>query len=191
MARLILASTSPYRRQLLARLGLPFETLSPVVDESARPDEPPAALARRLARAKAESCAESGAIVIGSDQVASLDGRILRKPETSDRAVEQLLACQERTVDFYTAVTLIGRRSWLATVDHTRVTFRLLDETAIRNYVRAENPVDCAGGFKAEGLGIALFERIESSDPTALMGLPLIWLSAALRELGLDALKDA
>jgi septum formation protein len=188
--RLILASTSPHRRKLLARLGLPFDVVRPRVDESARPGEPPGELAARLASLKSASTHIPDAIVIGSDQVAALDGRVLRKPGTTDRAVEQLMLCQGRVVEFHTAVTLVYRRSGarLSETDLTRVHFRKLEQSAIERYVAAEQPLDCAGGFKAEGLGIALFESIESNDPTGLIGLPLIWLSGALRSLGLDPL---
>jgi septum formation protein len=188
--RLILASTSPYRRALLERLGLPFEALAPAVDETAGPRELPAELAARLAAAKAESVSAGQAIVIGSDQTAALGRTLLGKPGTHEAALEQLRACQGRAVVFHTAVVVVdgatGRR--LHTVDRTRVHFARLGEGELARYLRAEQPYDCAGGFKAEGLGIALFERIESSDPTALVGLPLIWLSRTLRTLGLDPL---
>jgi septum formation protein len=193
MARLILASTSPYRQELLARLRLPFEALPPGVDETAAPDEAPAALAARLALAKARSLAVPGALVLGSDQVASLGGRVLRKPGSHSVAREQLLACQGQTVDFHTAAAIVetsASRVW-QTVDHTRVRFATLDTRSLDAYLHAERPYDCAGGFKSEGLGIALFERIESQDPTALIGLPLIWVAATLRGAGLDPLTDA
>ena len=188
--RLILASTSRYRRELLARLGLPFETRSPDTSEHAIPHEAPAAMAARLALAKARSIEPPGAIVIGSDQVASLDGVLLRKPGGHAAAVQQLTACQGRTVVFDTAVAVIDTRSGktLEHVDRTEVRFASLDTEALDRYVQREQPLDCAGSFKSEGLGVALFERIDSSDPTALIGLPLIWLAHALRELGADPL---
>ncbi|HEY8521210.1 MAG TPA: Maf family nucleotide pyrophosphatase [Gammaproteobacteria bacterium] len=190
MRRLLLASTSPYRRELLARLGLPFETLAPRADETPRSGEPPRELALRLARAKAESALPTDAVVIGSDQVPSLDGRPLAKPGSHAAALEQLLACQGKTVAFYTAVVVIdaadGRR-W-ETVDRTDVAFRTLGRDDLDRYLAAERPYDCAGGFKAEGLGVVLFERIVSEDPTALIGLPLIALARMLREAGLDPL---
>jgi septum formation protein len=190
MPPIVLASTSPYRRELLARLGLPFGMRSPEVVEDAREGEAPKAMAARLARAKAESIEEPGAIVIGSDQVASLDGRILRKPGSAEAAVAQLRAAQGRTVLFHTAVAVIARDSGatLEHVDRTEVRFRRLDDRAIEAYVRIEKPLDCAGSFKSEGLGVALFEQISSDDPTALIGLPLIFVAHALRTLGADPL---
>jgi septum formation protein len=190
MPRLILASTSRYRRELLSRLGLPFDVESPGVPEEARPGEAPAAMAARLALAKARSIVVPGTVVIGSDQVASLDGELLRKPGVPTVAVAQLEACQGRTVLFHTAVAVIASDSG-ATAEHvdvTEVRFRRLDAAALTEYVRREQPLDCAGSFKSEGLGVALFERISSNDPTALIGLPLIWLAGALRELGVDPL---
>jgi septum formation protein len=188
--RLVLASTSAHRRKLLARLGLPFDVVRPDVDESAQPGEPPSRLAARLACLKAGCATIPDAIIIGSDQVAALDGRVLRKPGTAERAVEQLMLCQGRIVEFHTAVTIVRQRDGtrLSGMDLTRVHFRKLDQRAIEHYVVFERPLDCAGGFKAEGRGIVLFERIESNDPTGLIGLPLIWLSGALRSLGLDPL---
>ncbi|HEX6998493.1 MAG TPA: Maf family nucleotide pyrophosphatase [Gammaproteobacteria bacterium] len=192
MRRLVLASTSPYRGALLARLGLPFDTVAPRADETPGPAEPPRELARRLAAAKAQSVLPADAVVIGSDQVPSLDGRPLGKPGTHAAALEQLLACQGRTVAFYTAVVVIdgadGRR-W-ETVDRTEVAFRRLGRADLDRYLAAERPYDCAGGFKAEGLGVVLFERIVSEDPTALIGLPLIALARMLREAGLDPLAS-
>jgi septum formation protein len=187
---LILASTSRYRRELLSRLGLPFEARAPNSPELAIGGELPAQMAARLALAKARSIDAPGALVIGSDQVASLDGRLLRKPGSHSVAVEQLTACQGRTVVFDTAVALIDERNGtvLEHVDRTEVRFASLETPALDRYVRREQPLDCAGSFKAEGLGVALFERIDSSDPTALIGLPLIWLARALRELGVDPL---
>lgn len=193
MTRLVLASTSPYRKALLARLGLPFTTVAPNVEESVRADETPTGLAARLALAKARAVAQPGALVLGSDQVAALEGGILRKPGTHAAALEQLLACQSRAVEFHTAVAVVDvsrERVW-QTLDRTVVHFARLPAAALDRYLRLEQPYDCAGGFKAEGLGIALFERIESADPTALVGLPLIWVAATLRAAGLDPLAPS
>lgn len=190
MKTLILASTSRYRKALLERLGLPFLSEAPGIDEAEQPGETPRVLAARLAREKAASVVATDAIVIGSDQSASLDGRPLRKPGSHAVALEQLGACQGRIVAFHTAVTVrdtASNRSW-QTIDETRVRFRRLDAAALDRYLKLEQPYDCAGGFKVEGLGIALFEAVESSDPTALMGLPLIWLAETLRQAGLDPL---
>jgi len=190
MKTLILASTSRYRRQLLERLGLPFQALAPGVDETELEAESPLDLAVRLAREKAASVTQSNAVVIGSDQVASLDGRLLRKPGGHDAALAQLLACQGREVRFHTAVTVIdtaAQRTW-HTVDETRVRFGQLPAASLDRYLRKEQPYDCAGGFKVEGLGIALFESVETMDPTALVGLPLIWVAHTLRSAGLDPL---
>ena len=188
MSRLILASTSIYRRELLARLRLPFDIVRPEVDESPRAGESPAALAERLAIAKAGAIAqrERNAIVIGSDQVAELDGSPLGKPGDRDGAVAQLGAMSGREVQFRTAVCV--RRNDEApriSVDTTTVRFRQLALAEIERYVDAEQPYDCAGSFKSEGFGIALFEAIESNDPTALIGLPLIATARLLREAGL------
>jgi septum formation protein len=192
LPRLILASTSRYRRELLQRLRMPFEVVSPDVDESPRPGEAPGALAARLALAKAEAVAarQSDAVVIGSDQVAELDGETIGKPHTHDRAVAQLRAMSGRRVVFHTAVAVVRRergfaRSVLAPVV---VTFRVLTDAEIDHYLRAEQPYDCAGSAKCETLGIALLAAIDSDDPTALVGLPLIRTCGLLREAGLDPL---
>jgi septum formation protein len=191
MPQIILASTSRYRRELLQRLGLPFTTQAPDAAEVAVDGESPAAMAARLAQAKARSIRERGALVIGSDQVASLEGKLLRKPGTEPVAVAQLRACQGKTVLFHTAVAVIATDSGetLEHVDRTEVLFRRLDVAALEQYVRLERPLDCAGSFKAEGLGVVLFEQISSQDPTALIGLPLIFVAAALRKLGADPLR--
>jgi septum formation protein len=193
MSQIILASTSPYRRELLSRLRLPFTTRSPEVREDALEGEAPEAMAARLALAKARSIAVPAAIVIGSDQVASLDGRLLRKPGTVDAAIDQLRAAQGRAVLFHTAVAVVAADSGeiLQHVDRTEVRFRRLDSAALEQYVRLESPLDCAGSFKSEGLGVALFERISSEDPTALVGLPLIFVADALRRLGADPLHPS
>jgi septum formation protein len=184
----VLASTSRYRRELLARLVAGFEVVAPDVDESPQPGESPAALAARLAEAKARAVAAGrpGAVVIGSDQVAELHGRPVGKPGTAERARTQLAASAGRTLVFHTAVCLVDTRSGAAdaAIDRTEVVFRPLTADEIARYVEIENPIDAAGSFKAEGAGIALFERIESTDPTALIGLPLIALSRLLRAAG-------
>lgn len=187
---LVLASTSRYRGELLSRLRLPFRAVAPLVDETALPGETPRALALRLARAKAEAVAarHPQALVIGSDQVAELDGRALGKPGTLAAAEAQLGASSGRCVQFHTAVCVVdtreGRSGAATAVDLTRVVFRPLENDAIRRYLEIEQPFDCAGSFKCEGLGITLFERIENEDPTALVGLPLIALSRLLRAAG-------
>lgn len=185
-SRLILASTSIYRRELLARLRLPFETARPETDESPSPGEPPDELARRLAIAKARAIAERepDAWVIGSDQVAELDGRCLGKPGNREGAIAQLTAMSGRTVAFRTGLGLCCGERLLTALDTTTVRFRMLRADEIARYVDAEQPLDCAGSFKCEGLGISLFESIESRDPTALVGLPLIETARLLREAG-------
>lgn len=185
---LILASTSRYRRELLSRLGLPFEVERPEVDETPHPGEPPDALAARLAEAKALAVAarHPDAWVIGSDQVAELDGRALGKPGDHACAASQLRASAGRTLHFHTAVCLHRARDGANHVhfDTTAVRFRALDDAEIERYLQAEQPYDCAGSFKSEGLGISLFDAIESRDPTALVGLPLIAVAAMLRRAG-------
>jgi septum formation protein len=185
---LVLGSTSPYRRALLARLGIAFDTARPEVDETPAPGEAPASLAIRLADAKARDVAQRHpeAWVIGADQVAELGGSTLGKPGSFERAADQLAAASGQRVAFHTAVCLhrhADRRA-IAFQDRTVVHFRTLDNAEIERYLHAEQPYDCAGSFKAEGLGITLFESIDSRDPTALVGLPLIALSAALRQAG-------
>lgn len=188
MPSLILASTSPYRRALLARFALPFEVARPEVDETPGPGESPETLATRLAQAKAEDVlarAGGDAWTIGSDQVATFDGKPLGKPGTVDAAIAQLAAMSGREVRFLTALCLAGpagRR--LQALDITTVRFRTLGRDEIERYVAREQPLDCAGSFKSEGLGIALFESIENRDPTALIGLPLIATARLLREAG-------
>ncbi len=190
--RLILASTSVYRRELLARLRLPFDVLSPGVDETPLAGESAAALALRLALAKANAAAASAgdAVVIGSDQVAELDGCAIGKPGSHVRATEQLQQMSGQRVVFHTAVAVVRRdrgfeRALLAPVT---VVFRRLGADEIERYLRLDTPYDCAGSAKSEALGVALLERIDSDDPTALVGLPLIRACALLREAGLDPL---
>jgi septum formation protein len=191
---LILASTSRYRRELLARLGLAFSSTPPGVDEAPQLGERPQALVARLARAKAAAVAsrQPDAWVIGSDQtaVSSAAGTesTLGKPGTEMRCMEQLRSCSGRTIVFLTAVAVMRQQdnALFEFIDSTRVTFRTLDAATIERYVAKERPLDCAGGFKSEGLGITLCESIDSADPTALIGLPLIRLSAALRSAGFE-----
>ena len=185
--RLILASTSRYRRELLARLQRPFECVAPGVDEAALPGESPSALAVRLARLKAEAVAalHPEALVVGSDQVAVRGDEVLGKPGTVERCIAQLRASSGREVEFLTAVHLVRGTTAESHVDRTRVRFRALTDAEIVRYVEVEQPLDCAGGFKAEALGISLFEAIDSVDPTGLTGLPLAWLSGALRRAGI------
>ena len=189
---LILGSTSRYRRDLLARLRIPFDVVSPDVDETALPDEPPAALACRLAMAKAQAVALKfpGAVVIGSDQVADLDGVAIGKPGTHERAVEQLRHMRGRSVVFQTAVAVVRTDTGFAGSALVPVTvrFRDLSDSQIEHYLLAEQPYDCAGSAKSEALGIALLDAIDSSDPTALVGLPLIQTCALLRQAGIDPL---
>jgi septum formation protein len=187
MHRLILASTSPYRRALLARLRLPFDAVAPAVDETPYAGEAPVALARRLADMKAHVVASGNpeAWTIGSDQVVDHNGTTLGKPGSRERAIAQLTAMSGERVDFHTALVLTRAGGpTLEAVDTTRVRFRTLSDDEIARYVDAETPFDCAGSFKSEGLGIALFDAVESQDPTALIGLPLIATARLLREVG-------
>jgi septum formation protein len=190
--RLILASSSPYRRELLARLHLPFDTMAPDLDEAPLPGEQPEATALRLAREKASAVAARapGSIVIGSDQVATLDGEQIGKPGDHARALAQLQKMRGRRVVFHTALCVWDSRACALTGPaqlenvQTVVTFRNLADAELDAYLRIEQPYDCAGSAKNEGLGIALLERIDSSDPTALTGLPMIALTGMLRKAG-------
>lgn len=192
--RLILGSTSPYRRALLARLGLPFDTCAPDLDESAHEAETALDLAQRLAREKAErvsrQLARADTIIVAADQSAALDTTALSKPGNYAAALAQLESCQGRSVRFYTATTVLDCSSGAMwhDVDTTEVRFRNRSAAQLGRYLEQEQPYDCAGGFKVEGLGITLFEAVETRDPTALIGLPLIWLTGVLEELGLDPL---
>ena len=189
---LILASTSRYRRELLQRLRLPFEVHSPDVDETPLPGETPEALARRLALSKANTVAARfpDAVVIGSDQVADLNGEPLGKPGDHARATAQLRRMRGQTLVFHTAVAVVCTVSGFVQHDiaPVRVVFRDLDDAAIESYLLAETPYDCAGSAKSEGLGIALLDTIDSDDPTALIGLPLIRTSRMLRAAGVGLL---
>jgi septum formation protein len=191
MHDLVLGSTSPYRRELLARLRVPFDVLAPDVDEEAlqRSGAEPSSIALRLAVAKAASVAakRSDAFVIGSDQVVDLDSEILGKPGDEGRAREQLARLQGRTHRLVTAIALRAPDGTIRThVDVHRMTLRALGATEIERYVAAERPLDCCGAYKIESLGIALFERIEGDDFTAIPGLPLIALGRLLRESGFE-----
>ena len=194
MTELILASSSPYRAQLLAKLGLPFSTQRPDIDESPEGQEAPDALVARLAEEKARAVASDheSALIIGSDQVAVCEGEILGKPGTEARACEQLSRLSGNAVLFLTGLCLLDvarDRAQTAVVD-TVVHFRNLTAKEISNYVLREQPLDCAGAFKSEALGIALFDAIDTTDPNALIGLPLIQLCRMLRAAGLDVLSD-
>jgi len=185
--RLILASTSRYRREMLSRFGLPFDAVAPGVDETPLDGEAPLDLVRRLASAKAAALARAypDACVIGSDQLAEFDGRVLGKPGTPERAVEQLASMSGRHVTFLTALCVMrGEHEVGIAVDRTSVRFRALSQAEIERYVEAEQPLDCAGSFKSEGRGITLFDAIETVDPTALIGLPLIATARLLRDAG-------
>ena len=186
---LVLGSTSVYRRELLQRLHLPFTVAAPAVDETPLPSEPPAQLAQRLALAKAHAVAtlHPEAVVIGSDQVADLAGQPLGKPGDHARATAQLQRMRGHTVVFHTAVAVVCHASGFVQTDlaPVRVRFRELSDAEIERYLRAEQPYDCAGSAKSEGLGISLLEAIDSDDPTALIGLPLIRTCRLLRAAGL------
>ena len=188
--RLVLASGSRYRKELLARLGLAFEVAVPNVDESPQPREAPADTALRLSVLKARALKHPDALVIGSDQVASSAGKRYGKPGTHENAVQQLRELSGQTVQFDTAVALLDSKSGnvQTRIVPCRVTFRTLDAQLIERYLEREKPYDCAGAAKAEGLGIALISRIETEDPTSLIGLPLIALSQMLARAGLPPL---
>lgn len=187
--QLILASTSRYRKALLEKLALPFECAAPEVDESPLPGEPAEVLVARLALAKASAIADrfDQGLIIGSDQVCVCDGQILGKPGTVEKAVAQLMAAQGRSVTFHTGLCVLDAASGRAEqlVEPFTVHFRTLDEAALRRYVEAELPLDCAGSFKCEGMGIVLFKGLEGRDPNALIGLPLIGLIELLARHGL------
>jgi septum formation protein len=185
---IILASSSPYRRGLLDRFLAEFEAVSPDVDETNRDGLPPAELARHLARAKAEAVSANArdALIIGADQLAVLDGTVLGKPGSHQKAVEQLLAASGKAVRFLTAVCILdpGTRKRYEHLDETVVQFREFDRRLAEAYLRLDEPYDCAGSFKLEGAGFVLFESVKTDDPTALIGLPMIWISDRLLDLG-------
>lgn len=189
---LILASTSPFRRELLARLGLPFDVANPQTDETALPGETPEQIAMRLSEAKARAVVEThpDALIIGSDQVATVDGKIYGKPGTHERAVEQLRALSGKTVNFFTGLCLLNARTGEVQVRGvpTLVTFRQLSDQEIENYLSREPAYNCAGSAKSEGLGIALLSSMRGDDPNALVGLPLIALCDMLRTQGVAVL---
>lgn len=186
--RLVLGSTSAYRRQLLERLGLPFTVAAPNVDEAPLPGESPIDLVHRLARSKAEAVASRhrASLIIGSDQLAVSGREVLGKPGSGERAVAQLKSLSGQRVTFHTAVHLVNSDTGAneGHIDVTTVHFRQLTDDEIQRYVARDKPYDCAGGFKVEALGVTLFTRVESQDPTGLIGLPLIWLAGALRRYG-------
>ena len=191
--KIILASTSPYRKAILSKLELPFDVTSPDCDETPLKGEKPQDLVLRLAQGKAESCQllpAQPALVIGSDQVCVIDGQILGKPHTRKNAIKQLTAASGKTVTFYTGLALFNSATGKSDLqlDTFIVHFRKLTNKQITNYVEKELPLDCAGSFKSEGLGIALFERLEGKDPNALVGLPLITLVEMLEKQGIDVL---
>ncbi len=190
---LILGSTSPYRRELLQRLQIPFDVAAPDVDETPQAGEAPAQLARRLALAKARAVAATfpDAVVIGSDQVADLNGQPLGKPGTHARAVAQLRQMRGQTVVFQTAVAVVCLQSGFEQTDlaAVKVQFRLLSDEEIENYLQAERPYDCAGSAKSEGLGITLLASIDNDDPTALVGLPLIRTCRMIQAAGIELLS--
>ena len=178
--KIVLASTSPFRRELLTRLGLPFEIADPAVDEASKPGEMPEATALRLSEEKARAVASRfpDSLIIGSDQVACLDGQIFGKPGNHENAVRQLQTMRGRSVNFFTGLCLLNARTGVAHIRGvpTLVTFRDLSDAEIENYLRKEQPYNCAGSAKSEGLGIAVIARMEGEDPNALIGLPLIAL---------------
>ena len=184
---LVLASTSPFRKELLQRLAIPFETAAPDVDESPRADETPAALVRRLSGAKARAIGKlRQGLIIGSDQVATTGNDILGKPGTHPRAIEQLRYLSGRLVTFHTGLCLLNSVTDEVQLDVIpyKVQFRQLEEGQIERYLQADQPYNCAGSFKSEGLGITLFERMDGDDPSALIGLPLIRLTSMLAAAG-------
>ncbi len=192
MTALILASGSAHRKRLLQRLGLEFHCVTPAIDETPHPGETGKELVLRLSREKARAVAarHPGALVIASDQVGSNDGRILGKPGTVERACEQLLSISSREVQFLTGLCVLGTASGreLTSVESCTVHLRRLDVAAVRDYVQREQPLDCAGSFKIEGLGIALFESVRLDDPTVLEGLPLIRVVDFLDRMGMPVL---
>lgn len=190
--QIILASTSPFRKAILENLGIAFSTQSPNIDETPRPQETPQALVERLARAKAQAVqAPNEAFVIGSDQVATIDGDILGKPHTIDNAIAQLQRFSGRRVDFYTGLCLRQDERLHSLVEPFSVQFRPLTLEEIRFYVERERPLNSAGSFKSEGLGILLFSQLIGRDPNALIGLPLIALRELFTQHGLNLLTDA
>lgn len=191
---IVLGSTSPYRRELLLKIGLEFSTASPNIDESPEENEQPQHLVKRLSRLKAEAVAESypNALIIGSDQVATVHGKIVGKPGDHSKAVEQLLLASGNRVTFYTGLCLLNSTTAESQIccEPFHVHFRPLDKEEIETYVTREKPYHCAGSFKSEGLGITLFSKLEGDDPNSLIGLPLIRLLEMLRHEGINPLKN-
>lgn len=192
--RLILASTSPYRAEILQKLALPFTQVSPDYDESPQPNETPEALVARLACGKAQSCQlpKGNHLVIGSDQVCVIDGTIIGKPHTEAKAIQQLTQQSGQCITFYTGIALHNTltNNTRVKVEPFLVHFKHLTPEQIRNYVKIEQPLNCAGSFKSEGLGIALFSALEGKDPNTLIGLPIIELINMLNDEGVDVLSD-
>lgn len=193
-SKILLASSSVYRRQLLGKLGFNFTWESPDIDESSVPDEPPATLVQRLAQAKARHLANryTDCLIIGSDQVATIDNQILGKPHTHENAFAQLASFRNREVVFMTGLCLFNsstKRSQ-SSIESYKVRFRNLTDSQIENYLRREQPYDCAGSFKSEGLGVCLFEQLEGEDFNTLIGLPLIALTRMLANEGMDPLDQ-
>lgn len=192
MTQIVLASSSKYRKQLLDKIEVSFTSASPEVDETAKPDETPQALVERLALAKARSLSKShpNHLIIGSDQVADLNGSILTKPGNHKAALQQLSSCQGQKVTFHTGLCLLNSKTGKYQLSDitTDVIFRELSTAQLDNYLRREQPYDCAGSFKCEGLGITLFSKIRSTDPDALIGLPLIELTSMLINEGVNPL---
>lgn len=193
MQQLVLASSSPFRAELLAKLHLPFVTASPAIDESVHQHEAADALVLRLAQQKARAVASDfdNALIIGSDQVAVINGQILGKPKTHENAVKQLRAASSNSVTFLTGLALLNSRSgsMQSIVEPFTVHFRQLSDAQIEHYLRVEQPYQCAGSFKSEGFGISLFSRLEGNDPNTLIGLPLIQLIQMLDNEGVDVLQ--
>ncbi|MEN8177630.1 MAG: nucleoside triphosphate pyrophosphatase [Pseudomonadota bacterium] len=191
--QIVLASTSPFRRELLQKLGIDFSTEAPEVDESPKPDEHSENLVRRLAQLKAKAVANRypDALIIGSDQVAAISGKILGKPGDHQRAIEQLTLASGKKVTFYTGLSLLNSSTGNLQVccEPFSVHFRELDSEEIENYLSRERPYNCAGSFKSEGLGITLFRKMEGDDPNSLIGLPLIRLIDMLKNEGINPLK--
>ncbi len=193
MQRLVLGSTSPFRKQLLEKLNLPFDCAKPNIDETPKTDESALELVQRLAVEKAQAVASEfpDALIIGSDQVALCDGDILGKPHTFENGVKQLSQFNGKKVSFYTGLCVFNSKTGqsYSLVEPFYVHFKNNSQTAIENYLKAEQPYNCAGSFKSEGLGICLFEKLEGDDPNTLIGLPLIKLVALLEQHGLDVLQ--
>ncbi|MDB1124413.1 Maf family protein [Vibrio algarum] len=188
---LILASTSPFRKTILEKIQLPFTQANPNCDETPLEDETPEKLVMRLATNKAKSCQINGhALIIGSDQVCVINGRIIGKPHTTEKAIEQLTAASGQCITFYTGLAIHNTKTNTSDValDIFKVHFRKLSQGQIKDYVQREQPLNCAGSFKSEGLGIALFDRLEGKDPNSLIGLPLITLIDMLKKQGISVL---